>query len=71
MCDYTDMAGRRRLKTFARKKNADQFAATAIVEVREGVHVADSASATIEAAGKLWFAGSKAAGLETSDCGRL
>jgi integrase len=62
--DYTDMAGKRRLKTFTKKKHADQFAATASVEVRQGVHVADSASATVEAAGKLWMASNKAAGLE-------
>lgn len=62
--DYTDATGKRRLKTFAKKKDADAFAATATVEVREGVHVADSASATVEAAGKLWLAGAKTAGLE-------
>lgn len=42
--DYFDTNGTRRLKTFRLKKEADQFAATASVEVREGVHVADSAS---------------------------
>lgn len=62
--DYFDMAGKRRLKTFPKKKDADAFAATAKVEVREGVHVADSASATIEEAGKLWIASARAAGLE-------
>ncbi|RVK59137.1 site-specific integrase [Sinorhizobium meliloti] len=62
--DYFDMAGKRRLKTFAKKKDADAFAATAKVEVREGVHVADSASATIEEAGKLWIASARASGLE-------
>jgi integrase len=62
--DYLDMSGKRRLKTFRLKKDADQFAATASVEVREGVHVADSASATVEAAGKLWIASTKANGLE-------
>ncbi|MDX0487662.1 tyrosine-type recombinase/integrase [Sinorhizobium medicae] len=62
--DYFDMAGKRRLKTFTKKKDADAFAATAKVEVREGVHVADSASATIEEAGKLWLASARAAGLE-------
>lgn len=62
--DYVDATGKRRLKTFRLKKEADAFAATATVEVREGVHVADSASATIEAAGKLWMASAKAAGLE-------
>jgi integrase len=64
--DYSDMAGKRRQKTFDKKKAADAFAATANVEVREGVHVADSASATIEAAGKLWIASAKGSGLERS-----
>lgn len=64
--DYSDMAGKRRQKTFDKKKAADAFAATATVEVREGVHVADSASATIEAAGKLWIASAKSSGLERS-----
>ncbi|RMI21347.1 tyrosine-type recombinase/integrase [Sinorhizobium meliloti] len=62
--DYTDAAGKRRLKTFAKKKEADAFAATASVEVREGVHVADSATITIEEAGKLWLKSGDAAGLE-------
>lgn len=62
--DYVDTQGKRRLKTFAKKKEADQFAATASVEVREGVHVADSATVTIEEAGKLWLKSGDAAGLE-------
>lgn len=62
--DYVDTAGKRRLKTFAKKKEADQFAATATVEVREGVHVADSATITLEEAGKLWLRSGDAAGLE-------
>jgi len=62
--DYIDTAGTRRLKTFKLKKEADQFAATASVEVREGIHVADSATITIEEAGKLWLKSGDAAGLE-------
>lgn len=62
--DYKDSAGKRRLKTFARKKEADQFAGTASVEVRQGVHVADSASVTIAVAGDLWIATAEANGLE-------
>ncbi|MDK1377122.1 MULTISPECIES: site-specific integrase [unclassified Sinorhizobium] len=62
--DYFDMAGKRRLKTFKLKKQADAFAATAAVEVREGVHVAESASATVQEAGKLWIASARASGLE-------
>ncbi|MGN6143428.1 MAG: tyrosine-type recombinase/integrase [Mesorhizobium sp.] len=64
--DYVDTKGTRRLKTFAKKKDADQFEATAKVEVREGVHVADSASATIKEAGAFWMATAKATGLERS-----
>jgi len=64
--DYLDTTGKRRLKTFARKKEADQFAATASVEVREGIHVADGASVTIEKAGTFWIASGESAGLERS-----
>ncbi|MDI7865066.1 site-specific integrase [Rhizobiaceae bacterium n13] len=66
--DYFDTSGKRRLKTFplGKKKQADQFAATASVEVRDGVHVADSASVTVEKAGALWIASGETAGLERS-----
>lgn len=62
--DYTDAAGKRHLKTFAKKKEADAFAATASVEVREGTHVADRETVTVEEAGKLWLKSGDAAGLE-------
>ncbi|MGN7960335.1 tyrosine-type recombinase/integrase [Brucella sp. 22210] len=62
--DYVDGQGRRRLKTFAKKKEADQFEATAKVEVRDGVHVADSATVTIEEAGKFWLKSGDDAELE-------
>lgn len=62
--DYVDLQGKRRLKTFSKKKDADAFEATAKVEVREGVHVADSASATVEEGGKLWLASASSSGLE-------
>lgn len=64
--DYTDAKGTRRLKTFAKKKEADTFAATAKVEVREGTHVADSASATVKKAGEFWIATGEQEGLERS-----
>lgn len=64
--DYVDTKGKRRLKTFAKKKDADNFSATAKVEVREGVHVADSASATVKQAGAFWIATAEATGLEQS-----
>lgn len=64
--DYIDVQGTRRLKTFKLKKLADAFAATAKVEVRDGVHVADSASVTVKEAGKLWIQTGESEGLEQS-----
>jgi integrase len=56
VADYTDQHGNRRLKTFVRKKEADAYAATTHIEVRDGTHIADSASITVTAAGELWIA---------------
>jgi integrase len=64
--DYVDQTSKRRMKTFARKKAADNFAATANVEIRAGVHTADSASVTVAEAGKLWLETGENAGLERS-----
>lgn len=64
MVDYSDQAGKRRLKTYKLKKDADAFAASSKVEVGQGVHVADSATVTIAEAGKLWLQSGAAAGLE-------
>lgn len=64
--DYTDAQGKRRHKTFAKKKDADAFEATAKVEVREGIHVADSASATVKQAGAMWIVSGESSGLERS-----
>jgi integrase len=62
--DYVDQAGKRHLKTFAKKKAADNFEATANVEIRAGVHTADSESVAVAAAGKLWLETCEQAGLE-------
>ncbi|WP_429820301.1 tyrosine-type recombinase/integrase [Ensifer sp. B1-9] len=64
--DYVDAKGTRRQKTFKLKKQADAFAATASVEVREGTHVADRDTVTVEKAGSLWIASGESAGLERS-----
>ena len=64
--DYVDTKGKRRLKTFAKKKEADQFAATATVEVREGTHVADRDTVTVAKAGAFWIASGENNGLERS-----
>ena len=68
--DYRDGQDHRRSKQFATKKEADAFAATAAVEVREGVHVADSATVTVREAGNLWLAAAEASGLERSTTGQ-
>src|SRR5262249_30211489 len=53
--NYTDQSGKRRLKTFAKKKLADAFAATVRIQVQHGVHTADSESVTVAEAGRLWI----------------
>jgi integrase len=62
--DYVDQAGERHLKTFSKKKAADNYAATANVEIRAGIHTADSASITVTEAGKLWIETCDRNGLE-------
>src|SRR6516165_10437584 len=64
--DYFDQAGKRRLKTFPTKKEADAWAITALHEVKQGVHTPASASITIERAGELWIEHCEAGGLERS-----
>ncbi|MET3926632.1 tyrosine-type recombinase/integrase [Devosia sp. 2618] len=53
--DYTDGQDTRRLKTFAKKKDADQFAAIATVEVRSGTHVSDTVSISVKDAAEDWM----------------
>src|SRR5262245_55978795 len=62
--DYVDQGGKRRLKTFERKKNADAFYATAKVEIKAGIHTADSSSITVAEAGERWITACISAGLE-------
>ncbi len=62
--DYVDQQGIRRLKTFARKKDADAAAATTSFEVRDGTHVADSATVTVKEAGEKWIGSGEKGQLE-------
>lgn len=64
--DYFDQNGKRHIKTFKRKKDAKDFDAGTRIEVKGKIHVADSETITIEAAGKLWYDGCVKAGLEVS-----
>tara|TARA_R100000365_G_C2745628_1_gene74562 strand:+ start:2145 stop:3353 length:1209 start_codon:yes stop_codon:yes gene_type:complete len=64
--DYKDQVGKRRMKSFRLKKEADAYAQTVGVEVRTGVHVADADTVTVAEAGKHWIRACEAAGLETT-----
>jgi len=66
IADYFDQAGKRHIKTFAKKKAADAWLTDAKAEVRDGTHTADSASKTISDAGDAWLADAEADGLERS-----
>jgi integrase len=55
VCEYFDAARKWRLKTFRTKKEAQEFEGTVRTDLRQGKHVADSASVTIKEAGKLWI----------------
>ena len=52
--DYTDQEGKRHIKTFQRKKEADDYRATVHVDIRRGVHT--STKDTVADAGKKWLA---------------
>jgi integrase len=62
--DYFDTKGKRRLKTFKTKREADDWRSNTKVEIRQGTHVADRDSITVEEAGKLWIASCEQNGLE-------
>jgi hypothetical protein len=62
--NYTDQAGKRRLKTFDKKKSADEFDASMRNELRTGIHTPDSSSITVSKAGDRWLVACENAGLE-------
>lgn len=64
VANYTDASGKRRLKTFERKKEAEAWEDQTNVAVRAGTHVADSDSITVAEAGKLWLETARGEGLE-------
>jgi integrase len=64
--DYHDQSGKRRLKTFATKKEADAWAVTALHEVKQGTHTPVSTSVTVSEATERWIAHCEAEGLEFS-----
>lgn len=62
--DYVDQHGKRRLKTFSTKKDAEAWRTNAMHEVQQGIHTAASASKTVEEAWQLWMADCEANNLE-------
>jgi hypothetical protein len=59
-----DQHGKRRLKTFDTKKEAEAWKVNALHEIQIGVHTPASTSLTIEVAWSLWIADCEANGLE-------
>jgi integrase len=64
--NYTDQSGKRRMKTFERKKEADAYRDRVRVDVREGVHTPDSSSVTVAQAAAKWLDTCRANNLERS-----
>jgi integrase len=62
--DYSDQLGHRHLRTFARKKDADAHHAKVSVDVKAGIHTAESRSVTVSEAGQLWLTSRQDAGVE-------
>jgi integrase len=55
ICQYIDNDGIDRIKTFATKTAAKDFAATTHTSVRRGVHVPDAKSETVKQAAEAWI----------------
>ena len=66
MVDYKDQHGKRHIKTFKLKKDAQAFDAQTHIEVSGRIHVADTDTITVAAAGKLWLSACADNGLERS-----
>jgi hypothetical protein len=62
--DYVDQHGKRRLKTFSTKKDAEAWKINALHEIQLGIHTAASMSKTVEESWRLWLADCEANHLE-------
>src|SRR3977135_3238049 len=52
---YFDQGGKRHIKTFDRKKDAEAWLVTTRGEVQRGVHTPENASITVAEAAELWL----------------
>jgi integrase len=62
--DYVDQTGKRRLRTFRTKKQADAWSVTARHEISQGTHTPVSASIIVREAFDLWLQHCEKEGLE-------
>lgn len=62
--DYFDGNGKRRLKTFEKKRDAKAWESRTDVAIEQGTHVPDRATVTVAKAADLWLATCEANGLE-------
>ncbi len=62
--DYFDQHRKRHIKAFEKKKDAEEWRAQARVEVKKGVHTAESSSVTVAEVAELWLTRGEAEGLE-------
>jgi integrase len=68
--NYTDASGKRRLKTFRLKRDADTYNVKVADELLAGTHTADRASVTVAEAGAQWLEACRGRGLERSSLKR-
>ena len=61
---YADQTGERHIRTFERKREADEYHASVRVDVRRGVHTAPANSITVAEAGEKWISRVSADGRE-------
>src|SRR6516164_432664 len=66
LVDYRDQVGKRHVRTFATKKEAEAWRTTALHEVQQGTHTPASASITLAEAFGRWIEHCEAEGLEHS-----
>jgi integrase len=66
LVDYRDLAGTRRARQFATKKEAVDFETKVRADIAAGVHVADTASITVREAADLWLQRAQTEALEPS-----
>lgn len=64
--DYSAREGTRHIRTFDRKRDADEYLATVKVDVRKGVHTAPSQSPTVTEAAEAWLTWCEVEGREPS-----